>query len=193
MWDNNQQIRAILTGKVTATFIMNVEQRPPLLLGVLYMPSRYCTCPQIAVATRYQRSRSSAFNYFLDVQVSTSDNQDINVGTKIDSFVYNTIAQWYNEDAAAAGSNDTLPAAPSGPQPPPQNSEPKTFLGIRLEWNNPVFIAVSWLSLGKLSEPDTQKSFLSLWLHLGHRHSCLCMMTCRALQSMPMPPRGGPS
>ena len=32
-------------------------------------------------------------------QVSTSDNQDINVGTKINAFVYNTIAQWYNEDA----------------------------------------------------------------------------------------------
>ena len=33
------------------------------------------------------------------MQVSTSDNQDINVGTKINAFVYNTLAQWYNEDA----------------------------------------------------------------------------------------------
>ncbi len=76
-------------------------------------------------------------------QVSTSDNQDINVGTKINAFVYNTLAQWYNEDMAAAKSNNTLPAAPSGPQPPPTNANPKTFLGVRLEWNNPVFIAVS--------------------------------------------------
>jgi hypothetical protein len=78
----------------------------------------------------------------LAVQVSTSDTQDINVATKIDAFVYNTIAQWYNEDARTDGSNDTLPAAPSGPQPAPADNGPKTFLGIRLEWNNPVFIAV---------------------------------------------------
>ena len=32
-------------------------------------------------------------------QVSTSDNQAINVGTKVNAFVYNTLAQWYNEDA----------------------------------------------------------------------------------------------
>lgn len=64
------------------------------------------------------------------------------MATKIDAFVYNTIAQWYNEDAKADGSNVTLPAAPSGPQPAPANTEPKTFLGIRLEWNNPIFIAV---------------------------------------------------
>ena len=65
------------------------------------------------------------------------------MGTKINSFVYNTLAQWYNEDARAAGSNNTLPAAPSGPQAPPSDTGPRTFLGVRLEWNNPVFIAVS--------------------------------------------------
>jgi hypothetical protein len=37
----------------------------------------------------------------LRAQVSTSDNQAINVATKVDAFVYNTIAQWYNEDAKA--------------------------------------------------------------------------------------------
>ena len=41
----------------------------------------------------------STSGMLLPRQVSTSDNQDINVATKIDSFVYNTIAQWYNEDA----------------------------------------------------------------------------------------------
>lgn len=80
-------------------------------------------------------------------QVSTSDNQDINVGTKINAFVYNTLAQWYNEDMKSEGSNNTLPAAPSGQQPAPSDNSPRTFLGVRLEWNNPVFIAVSVLRL----------------------------------------------
>ena len=44
------------------------------------------------------------------VQVQTDNNVDYNVGTLIDDFVYNTIAQWYNEDM---GPNDTLPLAPS--------------------------------------------------------------------------------
>ncbi|BDA51220.1 probable glutamyl endopeptidase [Coccomyxa sp. Obi] len=85
---------------------------------------------------------SQRIRAILTGKVSTSDNQDINVGTKINAFVYNTLAQWYNEDLAAAGSNNTLPAAPSGPQPPPANTNPKTFLGVRLEWNNPVFVAI---------------------------------------------------
>lgn len=76
-------------------------------------------------------------------QVSTSDGQDINVATKVDAFVYNTLAQWYNEDATAEGSNDTLPEAPSGQQPPPSDTAPAMFLGVRADWTNPVFVAVS--------------------------------------------------
>ena len=53
----------------------------------------------------------------------------------------------------AAGSNDTLPAAPSGPQPPPSKSGPSTILGIKIDWNNPVFVAVR-LSLC-LTQPHT--------------------------------------
>lgn len=74
--------------------------------------------------------------------MSTSDGQDINVATKVDSFVYNTIAQWYNEDQAAAGSNQTLPEAPSGQQPPPADTSSQTFLGVNASWTNPVFVAV---------------------------------------------------
>ena len=73
---------------------------------------------------------------------STSDGQDINVATKVDAFVYNTLAQWYNEDQAAAGSNQTLPAAPSGQQPPPANRYLQPFLGVPADWTNPTFVAV---------------------------------------------------
>ena len=68
------------------------------------------------------------------------------MATKVDAFVYNTIAQWYNEDQKADGSNQTLPAAPSGQQPPPDNSSPQTFLGVRADWSNPAFVAVRTLS-----------------------------------------------
>lgn len=64
------------------------------------------------------------------------------MATKVDAFVYNTLAQWYNEDQTAAGSNQTLPEAPSGQQPPPADSSPQTFLGVRADWTNPVFVAV---------------------------------------------------
>ncbi len=64
------------------------------------------------------------------------------MATKVDAFVYNTIAQWYNEDQKADGSNQTLPEAPSGQQPPPDNSSPQTFLGVRADWSNPAFVAV---------------------------------------------------
>ena len=74
--------------------------------------------------------------------MSTSNGQDINVATKVDAFVYNTIAQWYNEDQAAAGSNQTLPEAPSGQQPPPADKSAQTFLGVNASWSNPVFVAV---------------------------------------------------
>ncbi len=74
--------------------------------------------------------------------MSTSDGQDINVATKVDAFVYNTLAQWYNEDQAAAGSNQTLPAAPSGQQPPPAGTSTTTFLGVPADWTNPAFVAV---------------------------------------------------
>ena len=82
------------------------------------------------------------------------------MGTKINAFVYNTLAQWYNEDARAAGSNNTLPAAPSGPQAPPSDTGPRTFLGVRLEWNNPVFIAVS----GRATLPGGYFLFLFVFL-----------------------------
>ncbi len=78
----------------------------------------------------------------MHLQVSTSDGQDINVATKVDAFVYNTLAQWYNEDQAAAGSNQTLPAAPSGQQPPPAGTSSSTFLGVPADWTNPAFVAV---------------------------------------------------
>lgn len=42
----------------------------------------------------------------------------------------------------AEGSNQTLPAAPSGQQPPPAATANTTFLGIRVSWSNPVFVAV---------------------------------------------------
>ena len=64
------------------------------------------------------------------------------MATKVDAFVYNTIAQWYNEDQAAAGSNQTLPEAPSGQQPPPADTSAQTFLGVNASWTNPVFVAV---------------------------------------------------
>ena len=35
------------------------------------------------------------------------------MGTEVDSFVYNTVAQWYNED----GENGKFPTAPPGPPP----------------------------------------------------------------------------
>ncbi|KAK9814047.1 hypothetical protein WJX73_010381 [Symbiochloris irregularis] len=44
-------------------------------------------------------------------KVATSDGSNYNVGTMIDPFVYNTIAQWYNEDGGDNG-NTTLPLAP---------------------------------------------------------------------------------
>ena len=69
------------------------------------------------------------------------------MGTKVDAFVYNTIAQWYNEDQKADGSNQTLPEAPSGQQPPPADSSPQTFLGVRADWSNPAFVAVRALLL----------------------------------------------
>ena len=47
---------------------------------------------------------------------------DYNVGTEVDSFVYNTVAAWYNED----GENGTLPMAPPGP--PPQKAGSSTLL-----------------------------------------------------------------
>ena len=64
------------------------------------------------------------------------------MATKVDAFVYNTLAQWYNEDQAVAGSNQTLPAAPSGQQPPPSGTSTQTFLGVPADWTNPAFVAV---------------------------------------------------
>eukprot|EP00884_Botryococcus_braunii_P022171 jgi/Botrbrau1/8638/Bobra.0196s0032.1 len=75
-------------------------------------------------------------------KVSTSDNQAFNVGTKINAFVYNTIAGWYNEDAGG-NSNNTLPLAPSGPQPPStrRTSSSGNFWD-RIGWSDPLTILV---------------------------------------------------
>ena len=42
----------------------------------------------------------------------------------------------------ANNSNNTLPAAPSGQQPPPASVAGQTILGIKVDWGNPVFVAV---------------------------------------------------
>ena len=73
-------------------------------------------------------------------QVATSDGANMNVGTKLDAYVYHTLAAWYNEDMRAAGSNATLPAAPSGPQPPAPASSKQRFLGLVVDWSDPAFI-----------------------------------------------------
>lgn len=90
------------------------------------------------------------------MQVATSDGANMNVGTKLDAYVYNTLAAWYNEDMKAAGSNATLPAAPSGPQPPAPASARPRFLGLAVDWSDPAFITVrrrldslGWCSLNK--------------------------------------------
>ena len=74
--------------------------------------------------------------------MATSDGANMNVGTKLDAYVYNTLAAWYNEDMKAAGSNATLPAAPSGPQPPAPASARPRFLGLAVDWSDPAFITV---------------------------------------------------
>ena len=87
--------------------------------------------------------------YAWRAQVSTSDGANMNVGTKLDAYVYNTLAAWYNEDMKAAGSNATLPAAPSGPQPPAPASAKPRFLGLAVDWSDPAFITVrcrAWIS-----------------------------------------------
>lgn len=55
------------------------------------------------------------------MQVQTDSEVDYNVGTLIDDFVYNTIAQWYNEDM---GPNNTLPLSPSPGGQHPISSSP---------------------------------------------------------------------
>ena len=64
------------------------------------------------------------------MQVQTDNNVDYNVGTIIDAFVYNTIAQWYNEDMA----NDTMPLSPvaGAGQAPSQN--PFATMTITTPW-----------------------------------------------------------
>ena len=42
----------------------------------------------------------------------------------------------------ADNSNNTLPSAPSGQQPPPPQFSGQTILGIKIDWGNPVFVAV---------------------------------------------------
>ena len=54
--------------------------------------------------------------------------------------------------AQAEGSNQTLPAAPSGQQPPPAQTGSSTFLGIRVDWSNPVFVVVSIQPLNSLPQ-----------------------------------------
>ncbi|KAK9838458.1 hypothetical protein WJX81_000661 [Elliptochloris bilobata] len=85
---------------------------------------------------------SNAIRAVLTGKVATSDGANMNVGTKLDAYVYNTLAAWYNEDMKAAGSNATLPAAPSGPQPPAPASARPRFLGLAVDWTDPAFITV---------------------------------------------------
>ena len=74
------------------------------------------------------------------VQVTTSNGDAYNVGTEIDTEVYNQIAAWYNEDGDTAG-NGTLPLAPSGPgsQPATQNAFVRWWDD---NWGKAWFIAV---------------------------------------------------
>ena len=74
------------------------------------------------------------------MQVTTSNGDAFNVGTEIDTEVYNQIAAWYNEDGDTAG-NGTLPLAPSGPgsQPAQQNAFVRWWDD---NWGKAWFIAV---------------------------------------------------
>ena len=67
-----------------------------------------CTAPCLADALTC-RSPSRQ----VTLTSGAGSGNDYNVGTEVDSFVYNTVAQWYNED----GENGTLPMAPPGPPP----------------------------------------------------------------------------
>jgi hypothetical protein len=60
---------------------------------------------------------------------------------QINAFVYNTIAGWYNEDAGG-NSNNTLPLAPSGPQPPSTRRPASDSFWNRIGWSDPLTILV---------------------------------------------------
>ena len=110
------------------------------------------------------------------------------MATKVDAFVYNTIAQWYNEDQAAAGSNQTLPEAPSGQQPPPADTSAQTFLGVNASWSNPVFVAVGTFRRFLRCPPchPYQPSAASL-LVMGARRRCEgCNRVCSSRDSGPL-------
>ena len=96
------------------------------------------------------------------------------MATKVDAFVYNTLAQWYNEDQAAAGSNQTLPAAPSGQQPPPAGTSTQTVLGVPADWTNPAFVAVSEFTSLYVCPPPS-------------RHGCMILLSRLATPSHCMP------
>ena len=82
--------------------------------------------------------------------MAISDGSDYNVGTMIDTFVYNTIATWYNEDGGDNG-NTTLPLAPSEGTP---GSSPATSSGLKnLKISTPWVVAV--IAAGKLSALTT--------------------------------------
>lgn len=76
----------------------------------------------------------------MPMQVQTSDGNDYNVGTMIDTFVYNTIAQWYNDDGGDNG-NKTLPLTPTAGTPGSGSSNSQNGLK-NLKISTPWVIAV---------------------------------------------------
>lgn len=53
--------------------------------------------------------------------ITVDDGDTLNVGTQMNAFVYNTIAQWYNED-----SSEALPLTPAPPSAPASHHSPDT-------------------------------------------------------------------
>ena len=62
----------------------------PSCLPLLNPSQNDCVDTEVLMGTRQCFTTAT-------LQVSTSNNDEYNVGTQIDTFVYNTLAQWYNE------------------------------------------------------------------------------------------------
>ena len=64
------------------------------------------------------------------MQVQTNNDMDYNVGTIVDAFVYNTIAQWYNEDMG----NETMPLSPAAGSNRASKPSPFATMMITTPW-----------------------------------------------------------
>ena len=125
MWDSDHLQRAILCGKVCPAGPCKWDPNTALgcstgLRAGVAAKQRGCTRSSAAVAAA--SGPQSAWHVQgltpgdvcgmlsrpMGLQVQTDGDVDYNVGTLVDAFVYNTIAQWYNEDM----SNETMPLSP---------------------------------------------------------------------------------